>query len=84
MRTKKWKHIPTKVVAEARQGSVISLDETQPVAQALKQKLEWQEVEDSRETFGNYFQCLYQVILPNEKAKIAKAAIAQYRKQFDV
>lgn len=84
MKTKKWKDIPTKIVAEVRQGSLISLDETQPAEQVLGQKLEWQEVEDSRETFGGYFQCLYQVILPNQKARIAKAAIAQYRKQFDV
>lgn len=84
MRTKKWKDIPTKVVAEVRQGSLISLDETQAAEQSLGQKLEWQEVEDSRETFGSCFQCLYQTILPNEKAKIVKAAIIQYCKQFSV
>ena len=84
MKTKKWKNIPTKVVAEVRQGSLICLDETQVAEQVLGQELEWQEVEDSRETFGNYFQCLYQVILPNQKAKSVKVAIAQYRKQFDV
>lgn len=84
MKTKKWKDIPTKVVAEVRQGSLISLDETQAAEQALGQKLEWQEVEDSQETFGSYFQCLYQAILPNEQARIAKTAIVQYREQFSV
>jgi hypothetical protein len=84
MKIKKWKDIPTKLVAEVRQGSLINLDETKVVEQTLGQNLDWQEVEDSRETFGYYFQCLYQVILPNEKVRIAKAAIAQYRQQIDV
>lgn len=84
MKIKKWKDLSTKVVAEVREGSLISLDERQPAEQAFGQKIEWQEVENSRETFGNYFQCLYQAILPNKQARIAKAAIIQYRQQFDV
>jgi hypothetical protein len=84
MKTQKWENISTKIVAEVRQGSLISLDETKVAEQVLGQNLEWQEVENSREIFGNYFQCLYSAILPNKQAKIAKAAIIQYRKNFDV
>lgn len=84
MKIKKKKNISTKVVAEVRQGSLISLDETHAAEQALREKIDWEEVEDSRVTVGSYYQSLYQVSLPSEKAKIAKTAIIQYRKQFDI
>ena len=73
-----------KIVAEVRQGKLISLAETQTVEEALGEKLNWEEVRDSRETAGNYFQCLYQINLSASKARIAKQAIAQYREEFSV
>lgn len=73
-----------KVVAEVRQGSLISLDETQAAEQILGKKLDWEEVENSRVTIGGYFQCLYQVSLGEREANIAESAITNYRQQFDV
>jgi hypothetical protein len=79
MKLKSLKDISTKVIAEVRDGSLIHLDETKVAEIALGKSIEWTEVPDSRETAGNYFQCLYEAILPNHEAKIAKQAIVKYR-----
>lgn len=73
-----------KVIAEVRDGSLISLDETQVVDKALCQSLKWAEVPNSRHTAGNYFQCCYSVELPENQAFIANQAIKEYRSQFGV
>lgn len=84
MKLKSFSEIPTKVVAEVRNGSLINLDERLAAEKAIGRELDWKEVENSRHTAGSYFQSCFVTTLPNHEAKAARESIIKYRENFSV
>ena len=56
--------IKVEILAEVRDGSLISLDETAIIDKQIGRKLNWEEIKEDRQEAGNYFQTLYAAIIP--------------------
>lgn len=57
-------NINVQILAEVRDGSLVYLDETLEIERQVGKKLDWEEVENTRQTAGSYFQTLYVATIP--------------------
>ena len=60
--------IKVEILAEVRDGSLISLDETAIIDKQIGRKLNWEEIKEDRQEAGNYFQTVYKAVCFYEDA----------------
>ena len=60
--------IKVEILAEVRDGSLISLDETAIIDKQIGRKLNWEEIKEDRQEAGNYFQTVYKAVVFYEDA----------------
>ncbi|GAA6622757.1 hypothetical protein [Scytonema sp. NUACC26] len=77
-----WQPISCTIQAFVADGSCVSIDQTKAVEKALARKLNWSEVPDTRDEFGNFFQCYFRFVVAPEEYEIAIVAIEQYRSKI--
>ncbi|GAC1456885.1 MAG: hypothetical protein NVS2B14_00200 [Chamaesiphon sp.] len=71
-----------KVTALKANGSLVDINQCWVVEKAIGRKLDWQEIQGSREEAGSFFQAYYEIMLSDSEALIAKEAIKKYQDEI--